>query len=88
MTTDKLDELDPRTSAYKILCYLAFRDAKAKPQDISNALNENPSTVRARLAELKRDGLVDARPDGYVATVKAYDIIMKIYRDLRKEFRS
>jgi predicted transcriptional regulator len=85
---EKLDEIDPETSAYRILCYLAFRDAKAKPQDISNALHENASTVRARLAELKRDGLVDARPDGYVATVKAYDIIMKVYRDLRKEFRS
>ena len=87
MTTEKLDGIDPETSAYRILCYLAFRDAKAKPQDISNALNENASTVRARLAELKKDGLVDARPDGYVATVKAYDIIMKVYRDLRKEFR-
>ena len=82
MTEEKLDQLEVKTSAYKILCHLAFRGTILKPQEISEALRENGSTVRARLAELKKQGLVEARPDGYVSVVTPYELIMKVYRDL------
>jgi Mn-dependent DtxR family transcriptional regulator len=75
-----LDELDPGTSAFKILVHLTFRGQPMKPIDISRDLGENSSTVRARLAELKRDGLVDVSGEGYVALITPYDILMKLYR--------
>ena len=84
MSAKKLDELEPETSAYKILCHLAFRGSVLKPQEIAAELGENGSTVRARLAELKKQGLVEAKPEGYYSVVSPYDIIMKLYRDLGK----
>jgi Mn-dependent DtxR family transcriptional regulator len=81
MSTDKLDQLEPDTSAYKIICHLAFRGSVLKPQEIAEALRENGSTVRARLAELKKQGLVDIHPEGYATVVTPYDLIMKLYRD-------
>ncbi len=85
MSAEKLDQIEPDTSAYKILCHLAFRGSVLKPQEIAEALKENGSTVRARLAELKKQGLVDARPEGYVAVVTPYDIIIKLYRDMGRK---
>jgi DNA-binding IclR family transcriptional regulator len=85
MSADKLDQIEPETSAYKILCHLAFRGSVLKPQEIAKALGENGSTVRARLAEFKKQGLVEAKPEGYVAIVTPYDLIMKLYRDLNKK---
>lgn len=81
----KLDELDPETSAFKILVHLTFRGQPMKPIDISRELGENSSSVRARLAELKRDGLVDSRSDGYVALSTAYDVLMKLYRQPKEK---
>jgi len=40
--------------------------------------------VRARLAELKKQGLVEAKPEGYYSVVTPYDIVMKLYRDLKR----
>jgi DNA-binding IclR family transcriptional regulator len=85
MSAEKLDQIEPETSAYKILCHLAFRESTLKPQEIAEALGENGSTVRARLAELKKQGLVEARPEGYIAVVTPYDLIMKLYRDLGRK---
>jgi DNA-binding IclR family transcriptional regulator len=85
MSAEKLDQIEPETSAYKILCHLAFRGSTLKPQEIAEALGENGSTVRARLAELKKQGLVEARPEGYIAVVTPYDLIMKLYRDLGRK---
>lgn len=83
MIQDKLEALDPKTSAYKILCHLAFKGCILKPSEIALALGENSSTVRARLAELKKQGLVDSKPDGYISLISPYDLILKIYRDLK-----
>ncbi len=85
MSAEKLDQLEPETSAYKILCHLAFRGSILKPQEIAEALRENGSTVRARLAELKKAGLVEGRPEGYISIVTPYDLIMKIYRDMGRK---
>ena len=75
-----LKELDPETSAFKILVYLTFKDRPMKPIDISRALGENSSSVRARLAELKKTGLVDNTGEGYVASTTSYDVLMKLFR--------
>lgn len=82
---EKLEALNLETSAFKVLCFLSFIDTAIKPSEIAKKVNENPSTVRARLAELKNAGLVEVTPHGYLSTVNPYDILMKLYRDIHKE---
>jgi len=79
------DELSLETSAFKVLCYLSFREGPLRPSEIAEGLGEKPSTVRARLAELKGAGLVSSTPQGYVSNVTPYDILMKLYRVLKEE---
>jgi Mn-dependent DtxR family transcriptional regulator len=76
----KLAEIDPSTSAFKILVFLTFKDHPMKPIDIAKGLGEKGSTVRARLAELNKSGLVDNTNDGYVSNLTSYDILMKLYK--------
>ena len=76
----KLAEIDPSTSAFKILVYLTFKDHPMKPIDIAKGLGENGSTVRARLAELNKRGLVDNTNDGYISLLTTYDVLMKLYK--------
>jgi Mn-dependent DtxR family transcriptional regulator len=76
----KLAEIDPSTSAFKILVYMTFKDHPMKPIDIAKGLGENGSTVRARLAELNKTGLVDNTNDGYVSNITTYDVLMKLYK--------
>jgi Mn-dependent DtxR family transcriptional regulator len=76
----KLAEIDPTTSAFKIIVYLTFKDHPMKPIDIAKGLGENGSTVRARLAELKKNGLVDNTNDGYVTKITTYDILMRLFK--------
>lgn len=73
-----LAEMDPKTSAFKVLVYLTFKDRPLKPLEITKGLGEKGSTVRARLAELKQHGLVDSTQDGYVSQVSTYDILMRL----------
>ena len=80
-----LEDLRLETSAFKVLCYLSFRKGPLKPSEIAEGLGEKPSTVRARLAELKGAGLVASTPQGYVSRVTPYDILMKLYRVLKEE---
>jgi len=75
-----LKELDPETSAFKILVYLTFKDRPMKPIDIARELGENSSSVRARLAELKKKELVDNTSEGYVAFTTSYDVLMKLFK--------
>lgn len=82
---EKLGSLKPETSAFKVICYLSFKDAAMKPSEIAEGIGEKPSTVRARLAELKNDGLVIATPQGYLSALTPYDILMKLYRDIRQD---
>jgi len=73
-----LTQLDPKTSAFKVLVYLTFKDRPMKPLEITKGLGVNGSTVRARLAELKKKGLVESVSEGYVSNVTSYDILMKL----------
>ena len=83
---EKLDSLNLNTSAFKILCYLSFKNLPLKPLQIAEDLDEKPSTVRARLAELKNAGLVESKIEGYISLIKPYDILMKFYRDIREKW--
>jgi predicted transcriptional regulator len=74
----KLAELDPKTSAFKVLLHLTFKDRAMKPLEITKSLGEKGSTVRARLAELRQNGLVESTPEGYISCVTTYDILMKL----------
>ena len=75
----KLTEIDPKTSAFKILVYLTFKDKPMKPIDIAKGLGEKGSTVRARLAELNKNGLVNNTKDGYITNLTSYDILMRLF---------
>jgi Mn-dependent DtxR family transcriptional regulator len=76
----KLAEIDPTTSAFKIIVYLTFKDQPMKPIEIARGLGKNGSTVRARLAELNKQGLVDNTNDGYVSNLTSYDILMRLFK--------
>jgi DNA-binding IclR family transcriptional regulator len=81
----ELDRIKLDTAAFKVLCYLTFQGAPLKPFQIAEDTNLNPSTVRARLAEMKDKGLVTQSSAGYISTVNPYDILMKLYRVIKKE---
>jgi DNA-binding IclR family transcriptional regulator len=81
----ELDGLRLDTVAFQVLCYTTFRGGHLKPSQIAESINMKPSTVRARLAEMKNKGLVIQSPTGYASAVNPYDILMKLYRDIKKE---
>ena len=87
MDRDGLDSLKLETSAFRVLCYLAFKEGALRPLEIAEGIGEKPSTVRARLTELKGRGLVESTSGGWVSTVRPYDILMKLYDEImrRKE---
>lgn len=76
----KLAEMDPETLAFKILTYLTFKDEPMRPIDIARELKEKGSSVRARLAELKKDSMIESTGDGYISKTSSYDILMKLFR--------
>ncbi|MCD6263202.1 transcriptional regulator [Candidatus Bathyarchaeota archaeon] len=82
-----LDSLGVRTSAFKILCYLTFKQGELKPSEISEGLGMKAGTVRARLSELKEAKLVRTLRDGYVSNILPYDILMRIYEEIRREMK-
>jgi DNA-binding IclR family transcriptional regulator len=82
---DELDGLRLDTVAFQVLSYITFRGGHLKPSQIADGTNMKPSTVRARLAEMKDKGLVKQSPAGYASAVNPYDILMKLYRDIKKQ---
>ena len=82
---EELDRLRLDTVAFQVLCYITFRRGHLKPSQIAEGINMKPSTVRARLAEMKDKGLVIQSPAGYASAVNPYDILMKLYRDIKKQ---
>jgi len=85
MSIEKLDALKLGTSAFKVLCFLAFKDNAYKPNQIAKEISEKPSTVRARLTELKKLGLVVPAEGGYTTAITPYDILMKFYRNINSK---
>ena len=84
----KLMELKLDTSAFKVLCFLSFKERAFKPSEIAEGVYEKPSTVRARLTELKEADLIAATPEGYVSRLTPYDMLMKLYRQIETELES
>lgn len=82
---DSLNKLNMDTVAFRIICYITFKEGPLKPSQIAEGINTKPSTVRARLAEMKEKKLVIQSPTGYTTAVKPYDILMKLYRDIKKQ---
>ncbi|MBS7637746.1 hypothetical protein KEJ49_02485 [Candidatus Bathyarchaeota archaeon] len=82
-----LDDLGLETSAFKVLCYLSFKDRAMKPSEIAEKVWEKASTVRARLTELKDAGLITATPEGYISNLTPYDMLMKLYREIKEELK-
>jgi DNA-binding IclR family transcriptional regulator len=82
---EELDGLKLDTVAFQVLSYLTFRGASLKPSQIAEGANLKPSTVRARLAEMKDKGLVTQSSAGYYSSVNPYDILMKLYRVIKRE---
>lgn len=82
---DELDGLRLDTVAFQVLSYITFRGGHLKPSQIAEGIGMKPSTVRARLAEMKDKGLVKQSPAGYASAVNPYDILMKLYRDIKKQ---
>jgi predicted DNA-binding transcriptional regulator len=82
-----LDEVRLNTSAFKVLCYLSFTDEAHKPSEIAKGLGEKASTVRARLTELKKAGLVSSTSSGYISNLTSYDILMKLYKEIKEELK-
>lgn len=79
-----LDSLKWGTSAFRVLCFLSFKEGGFKPSQIAVCTGEKPSTVRARLTELRSAGLVSLTSDGYISNLNPYDILMKLYREMGK----
>lgn len=82
---EELNKLSLDTVAFQVLCYITFKEGPLKPSQIAKGINIKPSTVRARLAEMKEKKLVIQSPLGYTTAVKPYNILMKLYRDIKKQ---
>lgn len=83
--SQRVDSLGIETSAFRILCFLTFSEKQIKPSEISQRLNMKPGTVRARLSELKEAKLLSMDGDGYVSNLNAYDIIVRVYNQTKKD---
>lgn len=81
---EELSKLSMLSSSFKILCHLTFRGRPFKPKEIADELGVKPASVRARLSELCKRNLVMLGSEGYTSVVKPYDVLMKLYNDLRK----
>jgi len=60
---------------------------RIKALQISQGTGEKPSTVRARLTELKNAGLVVAKQGGYISALTPYDMLMKFHGEVLKKMK-
>jgi len=84
----RLKYLKLDTSAFKVLCFLSFKERAFKPSEIAEGIWEKPSTVRARLTELKEADLITVTPEGYVSKLTPYDMLMKLYAQIKMELEN
>ncbi|MBQ04583.1 hypothetical protein CL673_07780 [Candidatus Bathyarchaeota archaeon] len=85
VSREELDGLKLDTAAFQVLSYLTFQGTPLKPSQIAKGAKLKPSTVRARLSEMKDKGLVTQGSAGYLSAVNPYDILMKLYRVIKNE---
>mgnify|MGYP001772530489 CR=1 FL=1 len=59
--------MEPESIKDRLVRFLREQNAPLSPKEISRLTGINYNTVRARLSELRRMGLVEKTPDGWVA---------------------
>lgn len=58
---------EAKTAKERILEFLKKQDKPLMPKEIAKLTGINYSTVRARLHDLRKEGLVERVPEGWVA---------------------
>jgi len=62
-----IDLSEQKTVKERLLEFLAKQDKPLMPKEISRLTGLNYNTVRARLHDMRKEGLVERRPEGWVA---------------------
>lgn len=76
-----LNDLNPNTSQFKVLVYLAFK-GPTSPSQISEDTGISPGTVRPALRALLSKGYLTQLKDGsYKSEIMFPDIISNLYSD-------
>ncbi|MBD3204808.1 MarR family transcriptional regulator [Candidatus Bathyarchaeota archaeon] len=74
-----LEDLNPTTSQFKVLLYLAFR-GPCQPSDISDYTEIPPGTVRPALRTLLDKGYIEQKEDGeYKSLIPFTEIVSHLY---------
>jgi DNA-binding MarR family transcriptional regulator len=74
-----LEDLNPTTSQFKVLLYLAFRGS-CQPSDISDYTEIPPGTVRPALRTLLDKGYIEQKEDGeYKSLIPFTEIVSHLY---------
>ncbi|MEL9908882.1 MAG: helix-turn-helix domain-containing protein [Desulfurococcus sp.] len=58
---------EQKTVKEKLLEFLGNQDKPLMPKEISRLTGLNYNTVRARLHDLRKEGLVERMPEGWIA---------------------
>lgn len=58
---------EAKTAKERILEFLKSQNRPLMPKEIAKMTGINYSTVRARLHDLKKEGLVERTPEGWIA---------------------
>ena len=81
-----IDKINPETSAFQVLIYLAFSIESCKPADISKATGLPPGTIRPTIRSLLKMGFVDQEPNGlYRSKIPFTEIISDMFQRLLKK---
>jgi DNA-binding IclR family transcriptional regulator len=62
-----IDLSEQKTVKEKLLDFLGSQDKPLMPKEISRLTGLNYNTVRARLHDLRKEGLVERMPEGWIA---------------------
>ena len=74
-----LEDLNPSTSQFKVLLYLAFR-GPCQPSEISDNTEIPPGTVRPALRTLLEKGYINQKGDGdYKSLIPFTEILSQLY---------
>lgn len=81
-----MKQINPKTSLFKVLVYLAFSKEPCKPDEISKVTGIPQGTVRPAIRSLLKMGFVGQEPDGsYKSKISFTEIISDIFQSLPKK---
>jgi len=79
-------KINPDTSAFQVLIYLAFSKEPCKPSEISKATGLPPGTIRPTIRSLLKMGFVDQEPNGlYISKISFTEIISDMFQRVLKK---